>query len=179
MSAFLIPKIQKFDLAKLRKGTFLMIINADKKPPHIALMVDSKVYSLTVKGRQVGDPLEVFIKAILRNCIKTLFIEISPNKSYETDNVVKLISTALMEFEKVEPGKITCLNPIKSFFNSVYQVDTKEVSFVFDLLPQLYSMRLINAVYQLNLDTLLNGQDYYLEKYSMADVNSRIIEIAD
>ena len=179
MSVYVIPKIQNFDSAKVKSGTFLLIINAEKKPPHIALLVDGKVYSLTVKGRQIGDPLELFIKAINRNAIKTLFIEICANSTFKTENVVRLISTSLMEFERVEPGKITCLNPIKSFFNSAYQVDTKEVNFVFDLLPQLYAMKLINAVYQLNLSSLLNGQDYFFEKYSMSDINSRIREIVD
>ena len=179
MSVFVIPKIQNFDPVKAKTGTFLLIINADKKPPHIALLIHGKVFSLTVKGRQIGDPIAVFLKAVFRNSLKTLFIEINPSNNFNTEDIVKLLSKAIMEFERVEPGKITCLNPIKSFFNSVYHVNTGQINFVFDLIPQLYEMKLIKAVYHLNLSSELNGEDYFFEKYAMSDINNRIIELSN
>lgn len=174
MSFYIIPHIRKLDKEKLNSGIFLLVINADKQPPHLAICLNGKIFSLTTKGRQIGDPIEVFIRTINRNIIKSIFIEITPSVDFTAEKIIQMVETILLQYEKVEYGKITCLTPIKTLFNNVYSVDTGKVNYIFDLLPQLYLMKLINSVYHLNLENELKGEDYFFKTYTMKDINSRI-----
>ena len=176
-SALKIFNIKEFDLAAIENGLFLVLVNADRKPPHLAMVFRGRVYSLTVKGRQLAEAFDGFYKLIQRNTLKVLFFQIGNPHPETYSKIQENLVCALMEYEKVIFNQVTCLAPIKRFFENNYGIDLKGIDFVFDLIPSLYKSNLIDAVYHIHMGELMEEQSYNLSKYTMQDINSRINDL--
>jgi len=57
-------------------GLFLVILHADKIPPHIGILCDGKFYSQKVNGKDFGVKLEHLLKLLLSKSIPTLFYKL-------------------------------------------------------------------------------------------------------
>lgn len=173
MAVFIIPDVQPLNKVPLDAGIFLVILNADKKPPHIALLINGKVYSLTVKGRQMGDLADTLMKSIHIRSIKTLFFALKP----PVTDALKAMEKSLMAYEKAVAGKVTCLGPLKDFFTLAYAINSQKANYIFELLPLLYRNKTITGVYHLNMENETKEKNYHFQTYTMDEINTNIIKL--
>lgn len=173
MSVFIIPDVQPLNKVSLDTGIFLVILNVDKKPPHIALLINSKIYSLTVKGRQMGESADTLMKSIHIRSIKTLFFALKPPMA----DALKAMEKSLMAYEKAIAGKATCLSPLKDFFTLAYPINAQKANYIFELLPLLYRNQKITGVYHLNMENEMKEKNYHFQTYTMDEINANIIKL--
>jgi hypothetical protein len=170
MSSYLIPNVEKVNDTFLKKGTYIVLTEVNKKPPHLSLLIEGQLFSLGVKGPKLGLPLEIQLKYIKSRKIQALFIKLNISIHIQDNQLFKEVKKHTLMYSKAEVGIATCLSPIKNFCAGIFNVDVSEVNLIFDLLPILYERNLIDACYQYNLDLFLKGNSFYLEKYTLKDI---------
>jgi hypothetical protein len=170
MAEYIIPNLSHANDVALNSGTYIVLINADKQPPHLALLIDGQVFSLTVKGPKLDMPLELQLKLIKQKNIKAIFVKLNRSMQIHNNDLYYNVRKNIIGFEKASPGLVTCLSPIKDFCVQVFGVDTSNVNFIFDLLPVLYADKHVEACYHYNMNSLLINGNYHLYKYSMSDI---------
>jgi len=150
----------------LSDSSGIMIINADKIPPHLGIFSKSKYFSVSVHDIHLGNSIEVMIQYIHRKRIPTIFIRLkkdfNENMLFETFN----------SFHKLQ-GQCTCIQPIKEMFKNKLP-ETSSASFIFELIPVLRSNGLIKSFHHLYADELIVDKIFTLRTYSMNDVMNRI-----
>ena len=163
--------------ALLMNDVYLIILHATRIPPHLALSIQGKLFSLSVKGPSVDGELSQLLRLIRQRSIESIFIKLSVPQFFTIEELKKEIKKYTLSYPCVDVGIATCLNPIKDFCSSVYETETKNVNFVFDLLPQLYQLNIITSCYHLNLEKYLDHNSVYLRKYSMHDIHEGIRQV--
>ncbi|HVA98525.1 MAG TPA: hypothetical protein VNG53_06490 [Bacteroidia bacterium] len=153
---------------------FLVIIHATKIPPHLAVAINGKLFSLSVKGISMDGDLSNFIKLIHQKKIETLFIRLSVPEIFTINQLREEIKKCLLVYPKVDGENATCLTPIKDFCASIYQVPTEKINFVFDLLPELRKKNNVLNAYHFNLENQLINNTFILKKYTMHDIYQSI-----
>lgn len=154
----------------LLKDVYLIALYAAKIPPHLAISINGKLFTLTVKGPMVNGELTSLLKLIKKNRIETIFIQLSLPEIFSLKQLQDEITKHTLSYPKVDIDIATCLSPIKDFCSSIYEVETKNINFLYDLLPRLFEQKIISSCWQLNLDHLLNNNTFILKKYSMNDI---------
>jgi hypothetical protein len=149
---------------------FLILLYANRIPPHLALSVNGKLFTLTVKGANVDGPLEPLLKLIKQKRIETLFIRLEVPALFTPEDLRKEIRTFTLAYPRVGEGIATCLNPIKDFCGEIYDPASRNVNFIFDLLPILQENGAANECYEMNLGPLLSGNEFSIMKYTMQDI---------
>ena len=174
MSVYNVRNILPADNTLLSNGIYLSMLYVNKIPPHLLLIVNGKIWGLSVKGKQSGEPFEALLKTISVKKISSLFFQIDPAalKLYGlTDEA--LIEEIMFKYSDIN-GKLTCLSPIKDFFSSSVSAEVIKSSTIFDLLPELYAHCAIKNVYHLFMERMLINNNVELKKYSLYDIYSRI-----
>ena len=144
----------------------ILLINADKSPPHLGIYSESKYYSVSVTDIQIGNSIEVMLQYIHIKRIPTIFIRLKNN--LEENELIEVFNS----FEKLE-GHCTCIQPIKEVFkNKIQSLD--HVSFIFELIPVLKENGWIRSYHHLYSNHLINEKIFTLRTYSMEDVMNRI-----
>lgn len=156
--------------ALLAQDVYLIVINAAQIPPHLAISVNGKLFTLTVKGATVDGELSALLRLIQKKSLETIFIKLTVPHLFTIDQLQEEIKKYTLAYPRVEVSIATCLNPIKDFCSTVYETETKNVNFLFDLLPKLYEQNIISSCYHLNLDRYLTNDSFYLNKYNMNDI---------
>ena len=154
----------------LEKEVYLIVINAAHIPPHLALSVNGKLFTLTVKGATVDGALTSLIRLVKKRSIETIFIKLSIPQLFTLDQLKEEIRKHTLAYPRVDVNIGTCLNPIKDFCSTVYETEIKNVNFLFDLLPKLYDQKIITSCYHLNLDKYLDNNSFCLNRYNMNDI---------
>ena len=170
MSGVHISQIQHANDVVLKKGTYILILGADLRPPHLSLLVDGKIFSLNVHGPQLEMPLEKQLKLIKIRKIKSLFIRLNTSIYIHDNNLFKEAIKNTLIYSKIEPGLATCLSPVKNFCAGVFGIDTGRVQTIFDLLPLLYERQLISCCFHYNMEPLLVGNSFCLNTYTLQDI---------
>lgn len=154
----------------LSNDIFLVVLYASRIPPHLAVSVNGKIFTLSVKGAMVDGELNSLIRLIRKQNIETVFIKLSVPALFTLDQLREEIKKYTLAYPRVDIGLATCLAPIRDFCASVYEPEMKQANFVYELLPMLYSKNIITSCYQINLDRLMFGDSFGMKKYSMNDV---------
>jgi hypothetical protein len=154
----------------LRKGIYVVVLHADRVPPHIGIVAGKKYHSLTIKGQETDLSIEALIKNIRIRKIKSLFIRIDPHPTFSNDYLKDHLVHIIQQFPKVEIGKANCLSPVKLFFEEAYSVSLDQVNFIFELIPELQRLNMIADISSLNIDSL----QFELPVYSTAHINQGI-----
>jgi len=174
MSSLIIPNIKLLLTSDFQNRLFLLILNATNKPPHLVIIINNKVFSLTVKGVQMGDSMNSLFKLINQKKIKTLFIELNFPSDYFIENSLNKMKNILLNYNQIKIEKITCLNPLKDFFEQEYHIESQKPNFIFELLPLLFQKKIIKNVFHKNMEFDLENGNYYFQKYTMKEVNENI-----
>lgn len=170
-----ISNIQPTSNALLKEGVFIVISDALQKPPHLSLLMEGGVFSLSVKGPLIDFALDKYFKWLAIKRIPTLFIQLN-HFNIHNENQSRYVAEkkSILKFSKVEAGVITCLSPIKNFCAEIFQIDVSKVDSIFELLPILFEQKHIVACYHYNMEKHLINQSFELEKYTMQDIYESI-----
>lgn len=174
ISSFKISNIHSASDSLLEKDVYLIVIHAAQIPPHLAVAVNGKLFTLTVKGATIDGELSPLLRLIRKKSIETIFIKLAVPSLFTLDQLREEIRKHTLAYPRVDVNIGTCLNPIKDFCSTIYETEIKNVNFLFDLLPQLYGQNIISSCYHLNLDRYLLGNSFYMNKYSMNDIYESI-----
>lgn len=139
-----------FEEKSLSEGLFIAVTHASRIPPHIGMIAGGKYHSLTIKGQEINFPLEAFLKNIRIRKIPSLFIKIN-SSGFGSDFLLEHFVKNVQRFVKVTANGVTCLSPVRSFFEEVYSVPTQNTRYLFELLPELEKKSLIEHVSSLNI----------------------------
>ena len=173
-----IPNIIAANEAVLMNDVYLVVIHADRIPPHLLVSVQGKLFTLNVKGPSVDGELTNLLRLIKQRSIETIFIKLAVPAVFTLQQLSNEIKKHTLAYPRVDVGVATCLNPIKDFCSSIYETETTRVNFVFDLLPKLYEKEIITFCYHLNLEKKLQQNSFYISKYTMHDINEGIRQSA-
>ena len=156
----------------LYKGIYIIILHAIKKPPHIALAIDGSVFSLAVDGPKTDRKIGELLRLIQSKSIETLFFRLKDQEDYTVLQLIEKMRELTLVNPGLDEGGATCLTPIKEFCHSVYKTDISGVNFIFDLLPKLGNV--VIAHFHMNMKSYLSDGTFYLEKYSIEDIDNMI-----
>jgi len=172
MSDVVISNLKKASEGQYLNGLYLLIIHADKVPPHLGMLSEGKYYSILTSGRIIAEDSKSLLRIIGMKKIPTLFLQI------KTSNDSSPFLTSIFErYDKVDEQQTTCLMPIKHFFDERFNLDIEKVSYVFDLVPKLQENELIGQAFHLNLDGFIENGSYKLRTYTMKDIQKRIEDL--
>lgn len=161
-----------FDIEKLYQGTSIVLLHANRIPPHIGMVINGCYHSLSIKGRDIKTPVAALIKNINQRKIEAIFIGI---KSIENCNEIYLMNRFIEKiqlFERVE-NAITCLSPVKLFFEDIYNINIDNVFTIHELLMKIDNEGLLQNVFPKNI----NDANYSLPEYSFSDIQKEINEV--
>ncbi len=152
------------------KGLFITILHAYRIPPHIGLIIDGNYYSLTIKGRELNVSTDTYLRNIKQKNIPTLFFQLKKHPIFSTDYLKEHFILNISKFDKVAVNKATCLSPIKLFFEETYAIDISDINFIYELIPHLESLELIENIYSKNIEE----KEFELPSYSLDEINEEI-----
>ena len=146
-------------------GVHLVIWDASAKPPHLMLLVDGLYYSLDVRGSVKGEAAAPLLRAARRRRVPVLFLACEA-----TVDAGQQAKKAFSELNQVGAG-VTCLTPIRAFFEALYHQSFAKAQFVFELIPQLQALEKLQTLRSLNLS---DRTEFVLPIYDQATVDARI-----
>lgn len=162
----------------LLNDVYLVLLNVTRVPPHLAVAIGGKLFTLSVKGPTVEGDLGSLLRIIRQRSIESIFIRLSIPHLFTLEQLQDEIKNYVLAYPRVDVGLATCLAPIKDFCGSVYDAETGNVNFIYELLPVLEKKGVIDSCYHLNLDRYLNKDSFLLKKYTMDDINEEIRKAA-
>jgi hypothetical protein len=171
MSKVVLDQVQEMDQQRLKKGTYILLLNANKVPPHLGLISEGKYYSLTANESQIAVDGSSIWRMVQTKQIPALFIEVNSFGSEE------ILADVFGQFERAIPGKVSCLQPLKSYFSSVHQISMNSVNYVFDLVEQLEAHDLLLGSYHQYLENDLINGSFTMITYSMEEIYDRITKL--
>lgn len=172
--SFSIPITHQIEEINLEEGVFIFIHRASKIPPHIGLIVDGTLFEISTNGPGYEQKGIDLLKTAKKRGAEVIFIElIKPQNGVELKQQI----THLVKHYHNVSNDISCLNPVKDFIQSTYQIDVKRTSFIFELLPVLYLNHLIKATYEINISKKLIEGQFILKTYTKEDVNQCIAAV--
>ena len=163
---------KQFNEEDLLKGLYISVIHATRIPPHIGLIADKKYHSLTVKGQDINTSVNALIKNTIQRKIPALFIKIKAHTTLSDIYLSEHFITNVKQFSRVDVGVATCLSPLKLFFEEVYNVSTKNINYLYELLPLLDNEGLIEDVTSLFIE-----ENYQLPIYTLTEINAGIEQV--
>jgi hypothetical protein len=174
--AFILPGLVPANNLLLEQGTYIALIYATYRPPHLALLIEGKLFSLSIKGPKPDMPLGLQLRAIQSRKIPTVFLQLKTALYLHNNQLFKAAHTHTMGYSRVEVGVATCLSPIKNFCASVFNLDSSRMETIFDLLPILYQKKLVVSALQYNMEPYLKEGNFCLKPYSMQDIYNSIVQ---
>lgn len=177
MSAFTVFNVLPAEKDQFYKGFYLVLLYLDKTPPHLILIIKGKIYSISTKGKQVGEPLEALLKTISLKQIQSLFFQIDLSVLNINEQAAKDSMDQIMQKYTGVNETVTCLYPLKDFFSANLSVDINKASVVFHLIPELYKHNCIKNVYHLFLGDRINDNNIELNTYTIKDIYRRINQL--
>lgn len=166
--------IQKeYKPADMAKGIYLVLLHADKVPPHIGLLIDNTYHSLTIKGQELNINGNVLFKNISLRKICTVFIKIKKHPVFSNNHLNEAFIEQVKQFDKVNDDTNTCLSPIRLFFDEFYAIPKGDIKLVFDLLDALQTNDFISTACGTNM-LALKENTFYLQTYNETDLKKQI-----
>jgi hypothetical protein len=108
------------------------------------------------------------LKNINQRKIPSLFVRLC--EPLNGNDLQSLLDEVLNPFTKAGEQGATCLSPVKQFLMEAYNTDLHNIDFLYQLLPHLQSLGLIDSVSPLHLNTL----DYKLPRYTADELQAEI-----
>lgn len=171
---FEVKGIMPAQALELYSGAYLLLLDAGKIPPHLSLVVNGKVFALTIKGPKIEKPLETQLSFIRQYAIPSLFIQLKADLTVHKEVIYKKAADSTLIFERVEAGLATCLSPLKKFCSDIFSLELDKVNFVYELIDELEKRSLIEQKLQINMESLVQNATFKIMKYSMQDIYERI-----
>ena len=193
--SFLIPITNYISEINLEKGVFIFIHRASKIPPHIGMVINGKLFEISINGPEYNLSGSAMLQTAQKRGVEVVFIElITPNLYTTEENSLRqltevggvinpkekeielLITNLVKHYFKVS-NTVSCLNPIKDFIQKTYQIDVSKANFIFELLPILYSNKVVKTSFEVNLTNKLIDHSFLLKKYTKQDIENSITAV--
>lgn len=150
--SYAVPSVVKLDSCiNLISGTYIVVIHANKIPPHLGVLTEGKFYSLKANGKDFGVHITILGAILDRKQIATLFFKVSNDKLIIKE-VIRVFEAAGNEISENQ----TCLTPLQQIFSSDYPCST-----IAALLRRLEELNKIEQVFGLHLPDEFGGIPYY------------------
>lgn len=154
---------EHFNPESCRKDTWLVLLHAQRIPPHVGLMINGSYNSLTVKGHELNISFEVIHKTIQQKNIETAFIKIADHPVFSQDYQLAVFHEIIKGFSSVKQNEATCLSPVREFFEEFYAVKNEPEELLFDFIDRLNKNKFLEKAfgYNFELDQGLLEMPYY------------------
>ena len=172
MSSNAIHITKEYTADKIKKGVYLILLNANQVPPHIGLLIDNTYHSLTIKGQELNINGNVLLKNISLRKISTVFIKLKKHPVFSTNFMNETFMEQVKLFDKVNDDTNTCMSPIRLFFEEFYAIPKENIKLIFDLLAALNENDFIDSSCGTNIE--MKGNIFYLQTYNEADLKKQI-----
>lgn len=172
---YLIPITHTISEININKGVFIFLHRAGKIPPHIGLILNGKLFEISTNGPGYSFSGSMMLKTAQKRGVEVVYIELKTPIKKEED-IEQLMTKLVKHYFKVS-NDVSCLNPIKDFIQETYQIDVSKANFIFELLPILYSNKLVKASFEVNLSHKLIENNFLLKKYTKQDIEDCIIAV--
>lgn len=160
---------------EIRRGIYLVLLHANRVPPHIGMMMDHVYHSLSIKGQEINVSGDALLKNITLRKIPSVFLEIRKHPVFSNAHLGECFGEQVKQFDRVNTKGNTCLSPVKLFFEEFYALDGPKIDLVFDLLAQLNANNFISRAFGAHLGALKENI-FYLHPYKRADLDRQISE---
>lgn len=161
MSDLIFENLKTFDNSQFVSGVYVLLINADKTPPHIAVLDNGTYYSLGVNGLRIV-PFGSFKSYLNKKKSKVMFIEL---------NLKDLdFHSEFSKYEILNEKASTCLYPLKYTLRQQLPFNEEDVKTIFDLFDVLKTNDVISGVFERNI----NAKSFKIKRYNLEDVFLRI-----
>lgn len=164
---------QSFYASAVKNGIYLVLLHANRIPPHIGMMIDNEYHSLSLKGQELNVSGNALLKNIGLRKIPTVFIKIKKHPVFSTMHLNETFIEQVKMFDRVNSEGNTCLSPIKLFFDEFYAIDKKKIHLLFDLLDGLKENDFIEESCGMNLGEI-DRNIFYLQPYKEVDLQLQI-----
>lgn len=159
--------------ALVRKGIFLVLLHANRLPPHIGMMIDFTYHSLSIKGAELNIRGEALLKNISLRKIATVMMRIKKHPVFSNEHLGECFAEMVRQHESLGAGGNTCLSPVKLFFEEFYAIDKGKIDLVFDLLAALRQNNFAEDASGAHLGPLKENI-FYLQPYKRQDLDRQI-----
>jgi phosphopantetheine adenylyltransferase len=161
-----------FNAAALNKDSWLVILHANRIPPHIGLLINGNYNSLTIKGHELNVSIEALLKTISQKKIESIFINLKKHPVFSLDHQLNMFQEMVKNFDQVKQDHATCLTPIKLFFQEFYVVTNVNDELFFEFIKRLNDNSYLQTASALNFD--LNKNLVEFPFYSTEQLNEQI-----
>lgn len=163
-----------FDKAACIKNTWLVLLHANRIPPHVGLLLNGSYNSLTIKGHELGISSESLFKMISVKNIETVFVKLLEHPVFSADYQLSVFQELVKKYKSVKQFEATCLSPIKEFFLEFYAVELIEEELLADFLGRLTDNSYLHSATSLNFS--LNTNLLKVPFYNSQQLHERIRE---
>jgi hypothetical protein len=150
-------------------GLFLLLLHADKTPPHIGMIKDGIFHAIGMQGPERLER-QVLLKTIRQKKIVTLAFMIVDSVNYLSYTTPE---DALEQLQH-EPFT-TCLALPLACMQGIAGPETSNCRTVFDLLDILFEKNMIQGIFSEGIE---HQSTFCLKQYSLKDVEARINELS-
>jgi len=168
---FIPLRTEHFQPTLTEKGTWLVILHAQRMPPHVGLLFNGNYNSLTIKEAELNINSTVLLKTLSQKKIKSVFIKIVPHPVFSVDHQCEMFQEELKKTGAVEQFKSTCLSPVKTFFKEFYGIQSPDNELLFDFTRQLNENYFIEYAMPVNMEL---NEGLELPFYTVEELNDKI-----
>ncbi len=147
---------KNFEAYKLQKNLWIVLLHANRIPPHVGLIINGNYNSLTIKGHELDIDLDVLLKTISQKKIETMFIKLVHHPVFSYDYQLQIFKEYIKKFNQVKAFEASCLSPIKLFFQEFYALQLNETELLFEFMQRLQTNNYLDNVQSLNFTLPLN-----------------------
>lgn len=179
MSHFIFNNVHPANEEQLMKGTYIVVLQTVRVPPHLLIAVDGKSWSISVSGQLPAEPLEKLFSYIHRKKIPTVFSELKLPANVTETRFRELLDAAVSKYPEVHANEVSCLHPIRDVAAEVFGELAGEARFIFELIPAIQKTGGIGEHYGFYLDDYLDAdKNLAMPMYSAEDVANATLEAA-
>lgn len=168
-----IPTVN-FDANKLKKQLWLVLLHANRIPPHVGLIINGSYNSLTIKGHELDIDLKILLKTISQKKIESTFIKIVPHPVFSCDYQLQIFKEYIKKIPQVTAFEASCLTPVKLFFQEFYALQLNNDELLFEFIERLNNNNYLDFAQSLNFTLSLNAVQ--LPSYTKEQLNDLIIK---
>ncbi|MES2568053.1 MAG: hypothetical protein V4565_14355 [Bacteroidota bacterium] len=163
-----------FSESELCKGTWLVILNASRTPPHVGLMINENYNSLTIKGHELNIHRSVLLKTIQQKKIEALFIKLKHHPVFSFEFQTEICQYYIKQFTQVKANEASCLSPVKLFLQEFYAIKENKLELLFELIERMKQNQYISLTLGLNVGQKLEGNKFPLPMYTNEELQAII-----
>ena len=169
----------QFNESKLLKGSWIVLVNAKRTPPHVGMIFNGKYNSLNINGQELDINVLALLKRIEIQKIKAVFIQLKQHPVFSLDYLMEHFKIQVQKYPRVDNHVATCFTPVKNFFIENYALIESDIEYLYHLFPELHSHEVIAESFALNLDKqdMDKKNIFYIPVYTKQTIEDKLNHI--